>query len=218
MNYLYLNNAKNLFAEGERICVHIAETDEARIMLKPIEKDNLKSIKTKNVLNTAILTLLEKYSFEKITVRDICEEALISRATFYAHFVDKYDFLKYCLMELVTKHTGQEQTYEQIAKVINNIIDEHKKAIRNLVRDARKETLDVLFEEILTTLDFPGEDKKDDERNIVVSNFYAGGMLFYLLWQVEHKFPQDIMPMNESLYEITRYFQTFLDKGSDGYG
>jgi len=43
----------------------------------------------------AVLKLLNRRNFEKITVNDICEEALVSRATFYAHFNDKYDLFKY---------------------------------------------------------------------------------------------------------------------------
>lgn len=33
--------------------------------------------------------------FEKITVESICREAKISKATFYRHFLDKYDVLNY---------------------------------------------------------------------------------------------------------------------------
>ena len=161
----------------------------------------------------SLLNLLRKYSFEKITVGNICEEALISRTAFYAHFTDKYDFLKYWLISLIMKDVNQDLTYSQISEVINKIINEHKKPIRNLFCDARKETMDVLFDLILTTLDCSIINEKDDAKKNVVSNFYAGGMLFYFLWHVEHKFPQDIMLMNEHLHEVIKYFQTFLPEG-----
>ena len=196
-----------------RFCDRVSTiSKEVSAALDFTRKDNLKSIKTKNTLNIALLTLLGKYSFEKITVRDICEEALISRAAFYAHFGDKYDFLTYWLTSLTKKDTNQNWTYEQAAAGINKIIAEYKRPIRNLVCDARKETLDVLFAFLLTTLSSSNISQKEDARSIVASNFYAGGMLFYLLWQVEHKFPKDVIPVNEHLYEIVGYFQTFLDE------
>ena len=184
-----------------------------KTILNIIEKGDLKSIKTKKALYTALLTLLQKGSFEKITVRNICEEALISRVAFYAHFADKYDFLRSWLVHLIIKGALQDCTYAQMAELINAVMNKYKKPIRNLIREARQETLEVLFEIILTTLDFSAADEADDEKNIIVSNFYAGGMLFYFLRQIDRRFPQNMNPMNEYLHEIMNYFQAFLDKG-----
>ena len=193
------------------------EVNGVNAVLNHHGKDDLKSIKTKNALYAALSFLLENYSFEKITVRNICEEALISRAAFYAHFGDKYNLLLYWLMTLTADIVVPGNTYERTAHLINTIVNDNKKIIRNLIRDARKETLDVLLELILTTLDFSGTGKKEDERHTVLSSFYAGGILHYLLWQVEHKFPQDIRPMNEHLYELMKHIQTLSDKGGIGY-
>ncbi len=61
------------------------------------DKTDLRVIKTKNALLDAMMTLLKAKPLEKITVSDLCEAASIRRATFYAHFRDKEDFLHYCL-------------------------------------------------------------------------------------------------------------------------
>lgn len=42
----------------------------------------------------ALLLLLEKNRFEKITVAQIIEEAGINRSTFYQHFSDKYEIVE----------------------------------------------------------------------------------------------------------------------------
>lgn len=47
------------------------------------------------MLCTAFIELLSKKKFEDITVNELCEKALIRRATFYTHFLDKYDFFAY---------------------------------------------------------------------------------------------------------------------------
>ena len=50
-------------------------------------------VKTKKELREALISLLLKASFEKLTVKEICKTANISRLTFYANYRDKYDLL-----------------------------------------------------------------------------------------------------------------------------
>ena len=56
-------------------------------------KNDLRIIKTKKVLFDTLLKLMKQKNFEKIKVSDICDEALINRSTFYAHYEDKYELL-----------------------------------------------------------------------------------------------------------------------------
>lgn len=51
-----------------------------------------------------MLTLLETYDFEDISVNKLCEQACVGRGTFYKHFADKYEFLSFIVRE-------QYQTY-----------------------------------------------------------------------------------------------------------
>ena len=51
--------------------------------------------KTKAKLLASFQLLLAEKTFEDITINEICETSGIRRATFYKHFTDKYDFLKY---------------------------------------------------------------------------------------------------------------------------
>jgi AcrR family transcriptional regulator len=46
--------------------------------------------RTRKLLMDAFLELLAEKDFEAITVQDITARATVNRATFYAHFVDKY--------------------------------------------------------------------------------------------------------------------------------
>jgi AcrR family transcriptional regulator len=47
--------------------------------------------RTRKLLQDALLELLAEKSFDAITVQDIAERSTVNRATFYAHFVDKYE-------------------------------------------------------------------------------------------------------------------------------
>ncbi len=47
--------------------------------------------RTRGLIQRAFMELLMERGFEAIKVQDIAERATINRATFYAHFTDKYD-------------------------------------------------------------------------------------------------------------------------------
>lgn len=49
--------------------------------------------RTRDLIQRAFMELLEERGFEAIRVQDIAERATINRATFYAHFEDKYNLL-----------------------------------------------------------------------------------------------------------------------------
>lgn len=63
------------------------------------KKEDLRVRRTKKLLSDALFHLIRKKPFEKVTVCDICDEAMVHRATFYAHFDDKYDLLNYSMDE-----------------------------------------------------------------------------------------------------------------------
>src|SRR5438477_4624508 len=47
--------------------------------------------RTRKLLQEALLALLAEKNFDAVTVQDIAERSTINRATFYGHFVDKYE-------------------------------------------------------------------------------------------------------------------------------
>ncbi|WP_276517089.1 hypothetical protein [Mammaliicoccus sciuri] len=52
--------------------------------MKSYNKWDLRVQKTYKLLHTSLITLLEKQSFDEITVQSICDEAMVHRTTFYA--------------------------------------------------------------------------------------------------------------------------------------
>lgn len=52
---------------------------------------NPQMVRTDRAIITALVHLLKRKPFEKITVQDILDETPVTRATFYAHFRDKYE-------------------------------------------------------------------------------------------------------------------------------
>ncbi len=60
-------------------------------------------IRTKKLLVEAFQEVSREKKMSQITVKDITERATVNRATFYAHFTDKYDILDYTLSETILK-------------------------------------------------------------------------------------------------------------------
>ncbi|MEK4426550.1 TetR/AcrR family transcriptional regulator [Solibacillus sp. FSL K6-1523] len=60
-----------------------------------------RTVRTRKLIVEAFNQLIISKSFEQITVKDITEQATINRATFYAHFVDKYALLEEVLSERI---------------------------------------------------------------------------------------------------------------------
>lgn len=56
--------------------------------------------RTRKLLQDAFMELLAEKSFHAISVQDIAERATLNRATFYAHFEDKYALMDYLVGDL----------------------------------------------------------------------------------------------------------------------
>jgi AcrR family transcriptional regulator len=56
-----------------------------------MNENDLRVIKTKKYIEKSFIYLLRQKDFNKITVQDILDRALINRSTFYKHYTDKYE-------------------------------------------------------------------------------------------------------------------------------
>lgn len=173
------------------------------------KNEDLRITKTVKALNDALFSLLERQSFKKVTVKDLCEEALTSRATFYTHFIDKYELLKYCLSHSSLMNFNNYSTYEEIEETANAFFKKNKRLISNLVYEADNETLAILSDILLSTVNIipNGIDIKSEPKYAVLSNFFTGGVIAYILWQVNTKFSTETNLINEQVYEIIKQFQ-----------
>ena len=99
-----------------------------------------RELKTKRSIKNAFLKLRSQKDIEQITIKEIAEQAEISKATFYLHYRDIYDL----------SDTLGAEIMETILKDItnpNNIIDDPAIFTRELVTAfiAQKSMIDILF-------------------------------------------------------------------------
>lgn len=59
------------------------------------KKTDLRVLRTKKMILSAFIKLVEEKGYDAITIQDIADEAMINRATFYAHFKDKVNLYEY---------------------------------------------------------------------------------------------------------------------------
>ena len=61
--------------------------------MRKTKKEDLRVIRTKKLIFTAFINLIQEKDYNSITVQDISDRAMINRSTFYSHFKDKQDVL-----------------------------------------------------------------------------------------------------------------------------
>ena len=92
------------------------------------KKVDLRILKTKKSLKSALRQLLEEKSFDKISVKEICERAMVSRITFYNYYSDKYALLEELFEDLSQKI---KDDYAELQK--NNTENDPSTAFENLL-------------------------------------------------------------------------------------
>jgi AcrR family transcriptional regulator len=168
------------------------------------KKEDLRIIKTQRALMNALRTLLNLRNFNKITVNDLCEEALISRAAFYSHYDDKYDLLD-SYMEVFFQQITGISSYPQLELTINQFVAGHSKIIKNLLEDANDTVRGALEKKIYSLVAHVTGATENEQKSfdyIILSEFCVGGILNLIMWQVKNKFPVNFPLMNPYLYEI----------------
>jgi AcrR family transcriptional regulator len=70
-------------------------------MSKKPQKLDPRVVRTRQMLRTALVSLIEEKGFDAITVQDIADRAELNRATFYLHYQDKQDLLVKSLRDAI---------------------------------------------------------------------------------------------------------------------
>lgn len=139
---------------------------------------------TKKVIKNALYKLLQGNTLEHITVKEICQEAGINRATFYRHYDDLYDLfgsLERELLDVSTMDYHEPQNMERILKVISENQVFYKEFFRFHLESAFiKQVVETMHKDIAQQLKQMGS---YDEKDYDVIFGYAFYGLVGVLWQ-----------------------------------
>jgi AcrR family transcriptional regulator len=65
----------------------------------PVE--NVRIRRTRKLLRDALIELIEEHGFDRLTVGEICERAMVSRAAFYRNYRDKFQLVEQIFEEAI---------------------------------------------------------------------------------------------------------------------
>ena len=157
-----------------------------------MKKDDLRIIKTKKALYNALINLMKNKTFEEIKVSDICNEALVNRSTFYAHFEDKYTLLSSFINSLKdsflnelntnTKTSNSKEYYTEVIKIFLAHIEREKDTYLSIAMHNRDSILvDIIYDVI----------NKD-----IIAKFFFGAVVsvgIYWLYNIDKYTKEEIL-------------------------
>lgn len=156
-----------------------------------INKNDLRVIKTKNLLYSTLLDLLKDNSFEMIKVSDICNKAMINRSTFYAHYNDKYELLvdlinmiKEKLINALSvneKDILSKEYFKELIKILLLHFDQEKDIYYPIIMSNQNSILiDIIIDVVNNDISKLIKEDKDKKWVIpanVITTFYIGGII-----------------------------------------
>lgn len=126
--------------------------------------DNPQFLRTDKAIMQALISLMREKPFEKITVQDILDETPVTRATFYAHYHDKYEIVERMLSHFFAmkeaaraKITASPKNQEYVQKMFldNRDLIEALQKIHTEKVDFRQAVAKELEQEYLSGSDSP---------------------------------------------------------------
>ncbi len=184
------------------------------------KKEDLRIKKTRKLLTLALFELLEKTPFEKVSVVDICEKAMVHRATFYAHFEDKYHLITYIINEImedlfnktvaVTNINSIKEIYLTLIKVTLDYIEKNETTFNAILNNNSTESifgivLNATKRSILYFID-----KFKIKKDLVIPfdvflDFFSGGIANLALNYIKHS-------KKYSTDKLITYLDTMFDE------
>lgn len=118
-----------------------------------------RKIKTKRLIERTFIALLSEKEFSRITIKEISEKALISKSTFYDHYVDKYALLNTIILEYSNefqteiherfKSVDEHNTLEVISSITQDLALQNKNLSAILRATGTDRSLEINFRKIL---------------------------------------------------------------------
>lgn len=179
---------------------------------------DLRIQKTRKALSEAFMQLLTQKKYEDITVNELCDTALIRRATFYKHFADKEDFFSFIIREVIDHYKvfmeqddqGQSNPrdyYIRVVKEVLHLLEDHRTLFQSLKQSRMLPTLSKMIEEEVQWIVL-AHIVEDEKKGItfpvkpagLMASIFTGALMSMGIWWLEQKNP---MPKEALISELS---------------
>ncbi|MDL2232820.1 TetR/AcrR family transcriptional regulator [Ruminococcaceae bacterium OttesenSCG-928-L11] len=175
-------------------------------------QQDLRITRTHRALIQSMFELLEQQSFQKITVNDICRQALVSRSTFYLHFEDKYQLLRYCLeVQRETMRESMEgKSPREFIRTFFEMIKKQESIFRHLFLADVNPELIRMFESLFSPI-FHSAMEHRQKLGLAPTGpvplmvaYHAGGISSMIIHWMEDGFQYTVDEMTQSLFNMLK--------------
>ena len=147
---------------------------------------------TKNLMASSLKKLMRKKPLSKITINDIVNDCNLNRKTFYYHFDDIYDLLKWMLNEEAVKivsHFDLVKEYEDAINFIMDYVEENDYILNCIYDTVGHDHLKMFFyndfidlvKKIIIDIARMINVQTDDKFLNFLAEFYTGGLVNILI-------------------------------------
>lgn len=178
------------------------------------------------VLEDSFIRLLEKKDIAQISIKEICENADINRATFYAHYSDQNDLLRKIenkLLENINAHLaglGAKNTEVSdvlIAERIFEYIQENARLCKLLLSERgdftfQKQIMTVVYDKIITKITDDNKITKEDAE--YVYSFTITGCVGFVQKWLNDGMKKPPRYMAETVIKLTLGLISLLKNGA----
>lgn len=176
--------------------------------------------RTRELLRSALLSLVQEKGYDRITVQDILDRADVGRSTFYAHYRDKdglllsgFEDIRSALAaerEAAEKAAGGSSEFLQPLLAAFRHVEGHRHVWQPLARKGGADVVIRILRDNVTDLvrehfrsQFPGLERNQPQVE-AATQFVVSACMGLLLWWLDNDVPYSA----EELYSIFRRLTT----------
>lgn len=186
------------------------------------KKTDLRILKTYKALSDAFVEMLNEKRFDDITVNELCERAMVRRATFYKHFADKYEFFGFFVRQIQEGFNANEINYLDsdmphtyylyLFQECIHFLQQHEKLLNSIIKSNMfPALLEIFSDEVYRNVLFHMKEQEENGLKLsmspeILASFYTGGIIQVLrLWLTKAK----ICSEEQLVHEVEQILSTF---------
>lgn len=181
----------------------------------------------KRLLSDGLYSLVLTKSFDKITIKQICDKIGVIRGTFYNHFMDKYEALEYLTKKLLFEDFEQPidlNHYRELYVHMIHVIDGHQEFFSRAFTIEGQNSFESMLETILgeVSLELVKEFEIDFSKQPVTREYlanYISSSLVYILkeWICHgyHRTVNEVITICDLLID-KRFMSLLMEKARKG--